>query len=182
VSVQDFATALQATSFSTGLQTIGWMVQLLQTLHILMIGVVFVSMLMVALRVLGWMRADEPLAGVWRRFAPFFWAGLAVLAVTGLLLTTAEPVRELMALSFRIKLLLLAIGIASAAAFGLGVRRAAAAVQPLAGARHEFPARVRLAAVATVLLWLAVLFLGRAIAYDHEVWGAWSPAVLQRGA
>jgi hypothetical protein len=32
-----------------------------------------------------------------------------------------------------------------------------------------------------VLLWLAIIFLGRAIAYDDWVWGSWSPAVLQRG-
>jgi hypothetical protein len=30
--------------------------------------------------------------------------------------------------------------------------------------------------VGLVILWLAVIFLGRAIAYDVEVWGPWSPA------
>ena len=32
-----------------------------------------------------------------------------------------------------------------------------------------------------MVLWLAIIFLGRAIAYDDWVWGSWSPAVLQRG-
>jgi hypothetical protein len=30
--------------------------------------------------------------------------------------------------------------------------------------------------VATVVLWLAIIFLGRAIAYDVEVWGSLSLA------
>ena len=33
-------------------------------------------------------------------------------------------------------------------------------------------------AVGTVLIWMAIIFLGRLIAYDH-VWGSWSPAVNQ---
>jgi hypothetical protein len=28
-------------------------------------------------------------------------------------------------------------------------------------------------AVATVCMWLFIIFLGRAIAYDVEVWGSW---------
>ena len=33
-------------------------------------------------------------------------------------------------------------------------------------------------AVATLAMWLAVVFLGRLIAYDH-VWGALSPSIRQ---
>jgi hypothetical protein len=179
MSLLEFATALQATSLSTALQSISWIVPTLQSVHILMIGVVFVSILMVALRVLGWRRADEPFVQVWRRFAPFLWTGLAVMAATGILLTIAEPVREFMTLSFRLKLVLLAVGITSAALFGRSMGGAAGARR---GAGTPFPAGIRLAAAATVLLWLAVIFLGRAIAYDDSVWGHWSPAVLQRGA
>lgn len=179
MSLLEFASALQASRLSTALQTIPWMVPLLQSVHILVIGVVFVSILVVALRVLGWIRADQPFVLVWRRFAPFLWWGLAVMALTGALLTIAEPVREFMTLSFRLKLLLLAVGITGAALFGRSLGGMADAG---GGADRPFPARTRLAAVATVLLWLAVIFLGRAIAYDDSVWGDWSPAVLQRGA
>jgi hypothetical protein len=34
---------------------------------------------------------------------------------------------------------------------------------------------VKLMAILTLLVWLAVVVLGRLIAYDH-IWGAWSPA------
>lgn len=177
MSVQSVAARLQSTALSEQLQATPWVVPTMQTIHILMIGVVFVSILMIALRVLGWVRAEEPFERVWRRFTPFLWTGLVVMAVTGLLLTIAEPVREVMALSFRIKMLLLVIGILAAVLFGRGVRGAAATA-----AGQPFPAGVRMASIATVLLWLFIIFLGRAIAYDNSIWGGWSPAVLQRGA
>ena len=181
MSLESAARALQSTAFSQTLQATPWVVPTLQTIHIVMIGVVFVSILMIALRVLGWVRTEQPFPHVWRRFAPFLWTGLAVMALTGLLLTLAEPVREVMALSFRIKMALLLVGIVSAMAFGRSVR-AAARAEGAAAAERPFPLAVRVASVITVLLWLFIIFLGRAIAYDNSVWGSWSPAVLQRGA
>jgi hypothetical protein len=178
VSLLEFATALQSTALSTALQSIAWMVPLVQSIHILTVGVVFVSVLVVALRVLGWMRMDEPLTRVWERFAPFLWTGLCVMALSGVLLTIAEPVREFMTLSFRIKLLLLAIGIGSAAVFGGQVRGSVQA----GGVAAQGSIALRAAALGTIVLWMAIIFLGRAIAYDDSVWGSWSPAVLQRGA
>jgi hypothetical protein len=170
MSLESLAQGLQATRFSEALQATSWAVPALQAIHILMIGVVFVSILAVALRVLGRVRAEEPLARVWRRFAPFMWTGVAVMAVTGLLLTVAEPVRQVMTVSFRIKMLLVVVGVVSAAAFGRSVAGAAAA-----GAERALLSRVRLASMATVVLWLAIIFLGRAIAYDDSIWGSWSP-------
>ena len=85
MGLEDFATWLQATSFSVAIQSTAWVVPVLQSVHILMIGVVFISVLLIALRVLGWARADEAFTSVWARFAPFMWWGLAVMAVTGVL-------------------------------------------------------------------------------------------------
>lgn len=184
MSLEAFASWLQATAFSTALQSTAWVVPLLQSLHILMIGVVFVSILAVALKVLGWLRVEESLQQVWQRFAPFLWGGLAVMAVTGLLLVIAEPVRELMSISFRLKMLLLVAGIIGAVSFGRHVARiaqrlagqGAASPAPATGtgrgpAQPVLPAGLRAGAIATIVLWLAVIFLGRAIAYDDAIWG-----------
>ncbi len=182
MSLQEFAAGIQSTSLSTALKSVSWIVPTLQSVHILMIGVVFVSILMISLRVLGRVRADEPLVRVWNRFAPFLWSGVAVMAVTGVVLTIAEPVREFMTLSFRLKMLLLVICIGSAAAFGRSVRGAARVAGVATGVEPPLPAGVRLAAVATLVLWIAIIFLGRAIAYDTPVWGDWSPTVSLGGA
>jgi uncharacterized membrane protein len=163
--VIEFGHWLQTTPFSLGIQTNLWITPLLQSIHIVMIAVVFWSVLMIALRLLGRMRADEPFADVWRRFAPWIWAGLVVLAITGALLTVGEPVREFSAKSFWIKMALIVIGILGVVSF-----RGAFGASRQTG---EFSTTARAAAVATIVIWTLVIFFGRAIAYDAEVW---SPA------
>ena len=163
----EFAEWLGSTPLSVAIQSRLWLTPLLQTIHITMIGIVFVSMLTVALRVLGQIRTDEPLAEIWHRFAPWFWTALGVLAGTGLVLTIGEPVREVSALSFWLKMALIVIGVGSALYFGRTVVAAAAS------ANTVYSGRARVVAVATILLWVAIMFLGRWIAYDVEIWESW---------
>ncbi|MGH8258311.1 MAG: DUF6644 family protein [Steroidobacteraceae bacterium] len=182
-SVHGFAEWLQASAASQTIKSVSWIVPLVQSIHIVTIGVVFVSSLMIALRVLGGMRADEPFEAVWRRFAPWMWTGLAVMAATGLTLITAEPVREFSALSFWLKMLLLAITVTGIALYGHALRPAksaravpaenAAPAAPEASA--TFSPSAKAASVLIVALWIAIIFLGRAIAYDGAVWGSLSP-------
>jgi hypothetical protein len=67
---------------------------------------------------------------------------------------------------------LLAIGVTSAVVFGRSLKSAAFATRP----GLEFSVGAKSAAAVTVVLWLAIIFLGRAIAYDVEVWGSLSLA------
>ncbi len=167
-----FAEWLEATAASAWIQAAGWVIPLLQSVHIVTIGVVFIAILMTVLRLHGRVHAEEPLVTVWNRYAPWLWYGLVVMAVTGGLLVVGEPVREFASLSFWLKMLLIAIGITAAVLFS---RSLLPAIQPdHAGA--PIPASTRAAGIATIVLWLAIIFLGRAIAYDVEVWGAWSLA------
>ena len=164
----DFAAWLETTGISVKVQSITWLIPVLQSIHILMIGGVFVSSVMITLRVVGSMRADEPFATVWDRFAPWMWTGLVVMALTGLVLIVGEPLREFSALSFWLKMLLLVISVTSIFIFGRTLRPEART-----SLTTEFSAGRKAAALATVVLWLAIIFLGRAIAYDSAVWGSW---------
>ena len=166
--VQGFAAWLETTSASHTIQVVSWVIPLLQSIHITMIGVVFVSSLMIALRVLGIMRADEPFERVWRRFAPWMWSGLVVMAITGLTLVVGEPVREFSTLSFWLKMLLLLVVVAGTVLYGRSLRAADR------GTATDFPVPAKAASVLMMVIWLAVIFLGRAIAYDKEVWGSLS--------
>ncbi len=163
----EFAEWLGATPLSVAIQSRLWLTPLLQSIHIVMIGVVFVSILNVALRVMGRIRTDEPLVEVWHRFAPWFWSSLGVMAGTGLVLAIGEPVREVSAMSFWVKMSLIAVGVVSALFFGRTVMAAAG--------HEEAPPTMaaRVVAVATIFLWLAIIFLGRWIAYDVEIWESW---------
>jgi hypothetical protein len=167
----EFAQWLEMTPVSVTIKSVSWIVPAVQSVHIITIGVVFISLLSIAMRVLGWTRMDQAFGVVLARFTPWIWNGLVVLALTGITLVVGEPIRELMSLSFWLKMSLIAVGAISAWMFSRSVR-------PLVrdGQEPQFSAATKSAAMVTVLLWLAIIFLGRAIAYDVEVWGAWSPA------
>ena len=166
--MREFAEWLQATPTSVTIQSVSWIIPLLQSIHIVMIGVVLVSSLMITLRVLGRVRADEPFEVVWNRFAPWMWSGLIVMALTGLTLVVGEPIREFTALSFWLKMGLIVVSVTTILLFGRALRPAAV------GSRGEFSAGQKAVAIATIVMWLAIIFLGRAIAYDVEVWGSLS--------
>lgn len=164
-AIVEFAHWLQSTQFSIAIQSTLWLMPLVQAIHIVMIGIVFVSLLVICLRVLGRVRTDETFDTVWARFAPWMWTGLAVMAATGLVMMAGEPVREATALSFWLKmgLILIAVGMVNA------LRRS------LAGnAGQPFSSGARFMAYGVIVVLLAIVFLGRAIAYDLEVWGSWT--------
>jgi len=164
----ELARQLGTSGLSQAIQSTLWLTPLLQAIHILMIGIVFISVLMVVLRILGRYRADEPFTAIWQRFAPWMWWALAVMAATGLVLIIGEPLREASALSFWLKMALILVGVLSV----LGLRRAAAGFTGT-----SMPFGTRLAATVVLVVWIAIIYLGRSIAYDAEIWGSWSLGV-----
>src|SRR5262245_66560431 len=78
---------------------------------------------MIDLRVLRLAGRDQTLAQTVARFGPWLSWGLCVLLVTGLAMGVGEPVRELLALSFWLKMGLLTIGMCVAVAFRRSLRR-----------------------------------------------------------
>jgi uncharacterized membrane protein SirB2 len=161
----EFARELGTSGLSVAIQSALWLTPLLQGIHIIMVGIVFVSVLMLVLRILGRIRTDEPLEQTWARFAPWLWSALVIMALSGVVLLIGEPLRQATALSFWLKMGLIVVAITSV----LGLRRATAHVTGTA-----IPGGTRLAAAVVLLVWVLIIFLGRAIAYDAEVWGAWS--------
>ena len=62
-----FAEWLAGTGPSVAIQSTFWFIRLLQATHLLAAGVVTGTSVLIALRVLGWQRADQPFEVVWRR-------------------------------------------------------------------------------------------------------------------
>ena len=164
--MHDFAQWLDRTPPSVLIQSSLWFIRLLQAAHLLTAGVVCVSGLMIALRVLGLMRSDEPFDAVWRRFAPWLGGSLAVMITTGVLQTLGDPVREFTSTSYWVKLVSVVTALAITASYGQRLRSAPAG--------ERFPVAAKVGAAALVLLWLAIVLLGRMIAYDRAIWGALS--------
>src|SRR5882672_8258310 len=125
-----FCSWLEQTPLSQAIQSAGWVVPAVQTIHILAIAAVTASALMIALRL------DA-------RFRPVIWWALPVLAATGLVMIVGEPVRSLENPVFQLKMALLVCAIVVSL----------------------LPYKNRPAAVASLSLWIGIVFAGRWIAY-----------------
>ena len=162
---------LSRTPLSLAIQTHRWVVPTVQSIHIAAIGIVVASVLMIDLRVLGWAGRDQTLSETVSRFGPWLTGALCVLLVTGVLMVVGEPARELLAFSFWLKMCLVAIGTTIAAVFRMALRKNEPRWEESLVARLS----TKSLAVATLLIWVGIIILGRLIAYDH-IWGAWSRA------
>ncbi len=170
--MNDFAVWLSTTRPSVFIQNHEvWMIPVIQSLHIVGIGVAVGSVLMLVLRVSGWAGMDETLGATQRRFGPWLTGALCLLLASGGLLVVAEPVRELVTFSFWLKMVCVATLTAIVIAFQVSVRRQEQRWdQVLAGRRA-----VRLTALLVFVVLAGIILLGRLIAYDH-IGGALSPA------
>jgi hypothetical protein len=173
--VKDFALWLAGTPPSLFIQEHNtWAIPAIQSIHIVGIALVMGSVLMIDLRILGWTWADQTLSQTTRRFGPWLTGSLWLLLATGVLMVIGEPVRELVTFSFWLKMTLVAIGAAVALLFQRALRRHERQWEDTLVHR----ASIKGLAVGTFLIWLAIIVLGRLIAYDH-VWGSLSPSVTQ---
>jgi hypothetical protein len=166
-----FTDWLSRTSLSLAIQTHEWVIPTIQSIHIVGIGIVLVSVFMIVLRILGLAGRDQSLVETTARFGPWLFCALYVLLATGTLMVIGEPARELLAFSFWLKMSLVIIATIVAGIFESSVRKNEAywessIVKSLS---------TKSLALFTLLIWIAIVILGRLIAYDH-VWGSWSHA------
>jgi putative copper export protein len=151
--LKQFAEWLSQTALSLTIQSHEWVIPTIQSIHILAICAFVGSVLMLDLRILEWAWRDQTLSETQARFGPWAWWALAVLLMTGVLMIIGEPPRQLLAISFWMKMALVVL---TASIQMTQVRRP-----------------VKALAASTFLVWLGVIVLGRLIAYDY-VWGSWS--------
>jgi hypothetical protein len=111
-------------------------------------------------RLLGAFAATPP-AGIVRPARRLAMLGLLLMALTGSVLFTAEASHVAMNPVFQIKAALIALGVLNAVL----VARPLDAVLDQAAAFEPLPARIRLAALASLLIWTSVAACGRLIAY-----------------
>ena len=154
---------LAATPLSHAIQATGWIIPTLQTMHILGVGVLFTSAVLVDLRVLRLLQRDIPLGVVIHQFLPVIWPLLLFLLVTGSLLIVGEPRRSLLNASFLIKMLLLALAILLTAVLQWLV----ASSQKAQESDQAGWVAGRVVASASLVIWCGILFAGRWIAYTQ---------------
>jgi hypothetical protein len=160
--LNDVSKWLAATSLSHTIQTAGWIIPALQTIHILCVAVLFSAAVLVDLRVWRLFLRDLPLRDVGRRFLPLIWPVVLILLVTGGLLIVGEPRRSLLNATFYIKMALLAFALALT-----GLLQWSLASPGFWDKDNARRVAGRLAATASLLAWCGVIFAGRFIAYTQ---------------
>jgi len=148
-----------------------WSVRLLESLyawslvestHVLTLGLFVGTAVMMDLRLVGLTFGSVPVSEFTGRLLPWTRTGFAVMAVTGLLLFYSSPLRYYHNLFFRIKVLLLIVAGLNVWLFHGRIHRNVAAWDLDAAP----PRAARIAGAVSLLVWALVVVSGRLVAYN----------------
>ena len=135
---------------------------LLESTHVLSLGLFVGTAVMNDLRLLGWTMGRVPVAEVTGRLLPWTRAGFVVMVATGILIFYSNPVRYYQNIFFRVKVLLLIVAGLNAFVFHRGIHRRVAEwnLDTLP------PGQARLAGAVSLIAWAMIVVAGRMIAYN----------------
>jgi hypothetical protein len=151
----ELALWIGTTKANAALVSFFWAIPIIQVFHLAALSVATGAILMVSLRVYNFAGTGISFADTYRRYVGWIWWALLTLVVTGLLMIIAEPVRELINPLFWIKMVLAVVLGFSILAYLKTVAKNDAGVAPSG----------RGMAILVVVIWIAMIFCGRWIAY-----------------
>src|ERR1700676_3504273 len=160
-SLNEICVWIDQTAMSQAIQVTNWVAPTVQTVHILAIAVVASSVLMIDLRLICVFWADRRIKEMSSRFFPLVWWPLLILLATGVIMIIGEPARALKNPAFHLKMALLVAALIVTGLFQFLQRRNAAFGDLRSGSR----ATAATVTVVSMLLWSAIVFAGRWIAY-----------------
>ena len=153
---------LYDSAWSTALRESLYMYPLVESTHVLTLGLFVGLTVMWDLRLLGLAFTAVPISDMARRILPWSRAGFYLMIATGVALFYAIPVRNYQNIFFRVKMIMLVLALLNIWFFHnrteKGIRGWDASLRP--------PRAVRAAAIASITLWFAIVVAGRMIAYN----------------
>jgi len=132
-----------------------------QTVHILGVAIVMIAVGMMNLHLLGIQVTRQSFAQLSERWMPWLWAAMAVLFLTGAIQTIAEPTREFMNNTFRIKIVMLLVAVAITIIYRTQIKKDPK-YWDLSGEHRALALGL---ASLSLVLWLGIVAAGRLIAY-----------------
>jgi hypothetical protein len=160
MSAAEFSEWLYVTPVSTYLRQAGWIVPTVQSIHIIAIAVLMGSSIVLDLKLGGVIARTDSLRVVYQRYMPWLWGALSILALTGLVMVTAEPNRDLSNWVFWTKMALVLVAFVST----FVIRRAMQRDELIAkSSPWRFAAKPL--GLLSLLVWVLVILCGRWIAY-----------------
>ncbi|MFK8021569.1 MAG: hypothetical protein AB8B86_17540 [Pseudomonadales bacterium] len=136
-----------------------WIWSALETFHFFGMSLLFGSLLIMDLRLIGWEKASTVFDT--GKLAPMALAGFGVNLITGIIFCFADPHRYLINISFQIKMLLILLAGLNFLYFKLKIESAANS----AGPGEDTAGIAKISGAVSLLVWLGVLCFGRLIPY-----------------
>tara|TARA_B100000949_G_scaffold203874_1_gene193181 strand:+ start:543 stop:1049 length:507 start_codon:yes stop_codon:yes gene_type:complete len=134
-----------------------WWFPLLESIHVLAIGLVVGTILMVDLRLLGLAATRYPASRITRELVPWTWIGFVVAFTTGFGMFMAGATRYVENPAFQIKFMLLPLAALNMVWFQFRTMRTISAWDDT----NVLPTTAKLAGATSLLLWIGVLLAGR---------------------
>lgn len=165
MATPEFIHTIQATVLAGWIRGEGtgseWVFPIIETLHVFSLAVVFGSIAMVDLRLLGITSRDSAVSKLEADVLPWTWIAFLCAASTGSLLFLSKADTYYHNFEFRMKFLCMLLAGVNMAVFHFGVGRRAATWD------HTLPPpfRARMAGAISLLLWAGVITFGRWIGF-----------------
>lgn len=162
-NLEDFCTWLEQTPLSESIQQNLWVVPAIQTVHILSIAALFVSVVLINLRLMNLSQTDQSIAYVFTRFGKIVWWSLPLLLLSGGLLIVGEPARSLANDVFQFKMLLLV----SVVLVTVLLQKPLATDDKYWESTERRQMTARILAIISMSCWVSIICAGRWIAYTY---------------
>jgi hypothetical protein len=159
--ITEFLKSLEATGLAEQIRSSLYLFPLLEAVHVIGLALVFGTILVIDLRLLGIASTERPFNLIASDILKWTWVAFALTAVTGSLMFITNAEVYFNNIYFRLKMILLALSGVNMAAFEVTARRSVATWNQSRSA----PRSGRAVAIASIVIWIAVIFMGRMIGF-----------------
>jgi len=161
MSLLDFCQWLQNESIGTSIRESVWTFPLIETIHLLALAFSVGIIVFVDLRLIGVTMTDQPVSEVFGRLQPMAVKGFVINFLSGILLFWSEPMKCYNSWYFRAKIVMLLVLGLNAVLFSASTYKTVASWDKALAT----PVAARTAGWISLVFWLGVVVMGRAIAY-----------------
>jgi uncharacterized membrane protein len=161
VSLLSVCEWLQNLPWASGVKHSAWQFPVIESTHSLALSVMLWPAAILDLRLLGLVMRRRPVSQVAAQFLPWVWTGFAVMILSGAVLFASEAVKCYNSPFFRTKLVLISVAGLNALVFHKTVFRGVHSWDKDA----PTPWRAKVAGACSLLIWVGVVAMGRALAY-----------------
>jgi hypothetical protein len=152
---------LHDTAFGTVIRESVWAEPIIETIHVLTLGVFLGFVILLDLRLLDLVLRRTPVSTVFRQLNPWLFGSFGIMIVTGVTLFSGDPVLFYGTIFFKLKMLMLLAAALNVVVFSLTVGRTMTQWDVLPAT----PRGAKITGILSLVLWIAVVACGRGIAY-----------------